>query len=642
MKCMIACLGLVTLFLSPVLAQTVDLSQGEGDIPSTFPYVTDQFDHVRQEVMIPMRDGVKLFTVVLIPKNAEEPMPIILMRTPYDVTKYTLRTPSPRMAVTAGAWAEPLVRKGYVLAFQDVRGKYRSEGKYVLNLPARGPLNSGNVDHDTDTWDTIDWLAKNVPGNNGRVGITGCSYDGFLTLMALLDPHPALKAAVPVNAMVDCWIGDDWYHNGAFRPVNFDYVYFQTTTKGDERLPPHDQYDFYSAVLEAGSTGEFGKRYHADLLPAWNRLLENPAYTAYWREQAVDRLLAAVPLRVPILHVHSLFDQEDIYGTIATYTALEAKDVRNDMNSLALGPWVHAQMYGDGSTLGAIPLDADSSLFFREKVLQAFWDQHLKGVTPKQAIPPVLAFETGANEWRAYDAWPPALSAPPTRLYLQPGGRLSFAAPAGAKEDACDEYVSDPAKPVPYRVRPIRPMLPWEDYATWRLWLTYDQRPFSDRPDVLTYVSDILQEPLTIRGPVAATLYASTTGTDSDWVVKLIDLYPGQVPAHPALGGYQLMISADILRGRYRESFETAQPIPPGQVLPYRIRMPHANHTFLPGHRIMVHVQSTWFPVYDRNPQTFVPNIAWAKPEDFQKAVQRIYHAPGQASFVELPLAATK
>jgi putative CocE/NonD family hydrolase len=623
---------------SPVPAQDIDLGKGQGDIPQKFPYVTEAFDHLREEVMIPMRDGVKLFTVILIPKTARDPMPIILTRTPYNASKRTLGTASPSMAVTLPLADEPLVRSGYVRVYQDVRGKYKSEGNYVLNLPERGPLNSGAVDHTTDTWDTIDWLVKNVPNNNGRVGITGVSYDGFLTLMALLDPHPALKAAVPVNAMVDCWIGDDWYHNGAFRAVNLDYIYRQTGTKDEDRMVPYDQYDAYTAFLEAGSIGELGRRYNADRLPAWNRIIGNPAYTPYWQEQAVDRLLAAVPLKVPTMTVHSLFDQEDIYGPIASYTALEAKDHDNDMNYLVLGPWVHGQAWGDGSAAGVIPWGSDTSLYVREKVLQAFWDQHLKDTPPARPIPPVLAFETGTDEWREYDSWPPAPAASPTRLYLQPGGRLAFTPPAGTQGGEYDEYVSDPAKPVPYRVRPIRPMFPQEDYATWRFWLTYDQRPFSDRPDVLTWVSAPLREPITISGPVAATLFASTTGTDSDWVVKLIDLYPGQVPGHPALGGYQLMISADILRGRYRESFDTARPIPAGKVLPYSIRMPHANHTFLPGHRIMVHVQSSWFPVYDRNPQTFVPNIAWARPEDFRRATQRIYHSAQAASFIDLPM----
>jgi putative CocE/NonD family hydrolase len=621
-------------------AQTIDLGRVGSDIPEEFSPVTDEFDHTRREEMVPMRDGVKLFTVILIPKGSAGPMPIVLTRTPYNATKATTRVASPTMAMSLHASDEPLVRNGYIRVYQDSRGKHRSEGDYVTTLPPRGPLNSGAIDHVTDAWDTIDWLVENVPGNNGRVGITGVSYGGFLTLMALVDPHPALKAAVPVNPIVDGWIGDDWFHNGAFRPVMLDYLYWQTSSRDSKYSVPHGYYDFYTAVLEAGSVGELGKRYKADELPAWNRLLENPAYTTFWQQQAVDRLLAEVSHTVPTMMVHGLFDQEDIYGPIVAYEALETRDKDNNLNHLVIGPWIHGQSWGDGSSFGKIRWGSDTSLYFRVKVRQAFWDQHLKGVPPGNSIPPVLAFETGANEWKRYDAWPPKGKVETTRLYLQPQGKLAFAPPSSGSGEGFDEYVSDPAKPVPYRVRPIRPSFTEDDYSTWRWWLSYDQRPFSDRTDVLTYVTDTLQEPVTISGEVTAKLFASTSGTDSDWVVKLIDLYPNEVPSQQELGGYQLMISADILRGRYRESFETAQPIPAGETLPYRVRMPQANHTFRAGHRIMVHIQSTWFPVYDRNPQTFVPNIAWAEPRDFKRATQRIYHAGEAASFIELSVKA--
>jgi putative CocE/NonD family hydrolase len=365
-------------------------------------------------------------------------------------------------------------------------------------------------------------------------------------------------------------------------------------------------------------------------------MVDNPAYTGFWQHQAVDRLLAKVPLKVPTMTVHGLYDQEDIYGPIATYQAMEVKDTDNNLNYLVIGPWIHGQSWGDGSALGAIKLGSDTSLHFREGVRQAFWDQHLKGVEPPEPIPPVLAFEMGSNRWRTYDSWPPESRAETTSLYFHADGRLAFAPPTDDMDEGFDEYVSDPAKPVPYRVRPIRPSFTRGDYATWRWWLSYDQRPFSDRTDVLTYVTEPLTEPITISGEVVATLFAATTGTDADWVVKLIDLYPNEVPSQPELGGYQLMVSADILRGRYRESFETSQPIPPGEVLPYRVRMPHASHTFRPGHRILVHVQSTWFPVYDRNPQTYVDNVMWAEPGDYQKATQRIYHSGDAPSFIEL------
>jgi putative CocE/NonD family hydrolase len=626
----------VVVFGLVVEAQTPDLVGKGSDIRPDVNAPTEGFNYTRQEVMIPMRDGVKLFTVIMIPKGVEGEMPIVLTRTPYNADSTTRRITSPDMAMMLPLADESMVRAGYIRAYQDSRGKHKSEGDYISTLPVRGPLNSGEIDHGTDAWDTIDWLVKNVPGNNGRVGITGVSYAGYLTLMSILDPHPALKAAVPVNAMVDGWIGDDWYHNGAFRPVMMEYIFIQTTSADSSKRVPWGYHDMYSAFLDAGSAGEFGKRYGADQLPAWKRLIDNPAYNSFWQLQAVDKLLAEAPLDVATLTVHSLYDQEDIYGPIESYLAREKKDTQNNLNYLAIGPWHHGQSWGDGSALGKIKWGSDTSLWFREKVLQPFWDEHLKGVTPETAMPPVLAFETGANEWRRYDSWPPEVAGQAERLYLQAGGKLSFQKPGpNVGGSAYDEYVSDPAKPIPYRVRPILPSF-WHPDSTWRYWLVDDQRHAADRTDVLTYVSDVLTEPLTISGAVSATLHASTSGTDADWVVKLIDVYPNEVPAEPDMGGYQLMISADIMRGRYRESLETAKPIPSGEVLRFRVRMPHVNHTFLPGHRIMVQVQSSWFPVYDRNPQTFVPNIAWAKPEDYKKATHRVYNSAETASYVEV------
>jgi putative CocE/NonD family hydrolase len=610
---------------------------GGSDIPRSFKTTTSAFNHTRMESMVPMRDGVKLFTIIAIPNDVTEPMPIILSRTPYSAAHRASRTDSPDMAMVLPAVDEELVRNGYIRVYQDVRGRYGSQGKYIMTMPTRGPYNSGPIDQVTDAWDSVDWLVKNVPGNSGRVGITGVSYDGLLTLMALLEPHPALKAAVPVNAMVDSWVGDDFYRHGAFRTVMLEYVYRQTASKNGSRGIPWGYHDFYSAVLEAGSIGELGRRYGADQLPAWNRLLGHPAYDDYWQDQAVDRLLSKVPRKVPVLTVHSLFDQEDIYGAPASHAALVARDRRANKTHLAIGPWCHGQMTGDGSALGSLKWGADISLQFRSEMLHPFWEHHLKGIKPAAPLPPVLAFETGGNRWACFDAWPPKDGIAPAQLFLHSGGGLSFEPPTSAGEPFT-EFVSDPAKPVPYRVRPIRPSFSGAD-STWRRWLVDDQRPFADRPDVLTFVSEPLSAPVTVRGEVATTLFASTTGSDADWVVKFIDLYPNEVPAQPELGGYQLMVSGDILRGRYRESFEVARPIPPGQVLPYRVPMPHVNHTFLPGHRLVVQIQSSWFPVYDRNPQTFVDNIAWAAPGDFQKATQQIHHVDGAASFVELSVA---
>ena len=626
MKLLSLSLLIVSMLAQPLAAQS--------EIPKEFSPVTEAFDHERRDVMIPMRDGVKLHTIIVTPKGTA-PAPIIITRTPYGSDKPTKQLSSPHVVMTMSVADEPLLRAGYIRVYQDVRGRYGSEGDYVMTLPVRGELNRWKVDHTTDTYDTIEWLLKNVPRNNGRVGITGVSYPGWLTLMGIVDPHPALKAAVPMYPMVDGWIGDDFYHNGAFRQTMLEWIYNMGAHKSSEHTTPFGYRDMYEAFLSAGSADAVARRYKADKLPTWRKLVDNPAYNAFWRGQAVQDILAAKPLKVPVLVVHGLFDQEDNFGGIAVYRALETKDRANDMVHLALGPWNHGQSQNEGSSLGAIRWDADTSLWFRTKVLQPFWDQHLKGVTPAQPTPPVVAFDTGTHEWRTYTSWPANGQVAPAKLHLQPGGGLAFAPPAASSVQYA-EYVSDPAKPVPYRVRPVLAMYNTE--STWRQWLVDDQRPFADRTDVLTFVSEPLTEPLTISGEIFATLFASTTGTDSDWVVKLIDVFPPEVRANPVLGGYQLMVSGDILRGRYRESPETPKAITPGEVASYRVRLPEANHTFLPGHRLMVQIQSSWFPLYDRNPQTFVENVGKAEAGDYRAATQRVWFTAPQASFVELPV----
>ena len=606
----------------------------QTEIPKKFSPVTEAFDHERREVMIKMRDGVKLHTVIVIPKNKPGPAPIILTRTPYGIDGRTSQAPSPHAAMMLPPADESLLDAGYIRVYQDVRGRHGSDGDYVMTLPVRGPLNARKVDQTTDTWDTIDWLVKNVAGNNGRVGLTGVSYPGWLTLMGILDPHPALKAAVPMYPMVDGWVGDDFYHNGALRQTMFEWIYQMGADKSSKYSPPYGYRDMYEAYLSAGSADDVARRYKADTLPTWRKIVDNPSYNAFWRGQAVQDLLAKTALKLPVMIVHGLFDQEDNFGGIAAYEALESRDTNNDMVSLALGPWNHGQSQGEGAALGALKWDSDTSLWFREKVLLPFWDQHLKGETPTTPTPPVLAYDTGAKEWRTQQRWPTQGQIAATRLHLQPGGRLSFTAPVPSATFA--EYVSDPAKPVPYRVRPVLAM--YNPDSSWNNWLVDDQRPFADRPDVLTFVSEPLTEPLAISGPVMTNLFASTSGTDVDWVVKLIDVYPPEVRSNPVLGGYQLMVSGDIMRGRYRESLATPKAATPGEIAAYRVRMPQANHTFQTGHRIMVQVQSSWFPLYDRNPQNFVANIAKAKAGDYRAATQRIYFAPGQASYVELPV----
>jgi putative CocE/NonD family hydrolase len=633
----------------PLLASVAGAQVEPGsypDLPSETPALlapaTAGFDHVWREAEVPMRDGVKLHTVILVPNGARN-APILLTRTPYSADALTRNSDSAHLASALEGYdnaTDVIVEGGYIRVVQDVRGKYGSEGDYVMNRPLRGSQNPTPVDHATDTYDTIDWLVRNVPESNGRVGILGISYNGFLALMALVDPHPALKAAVPMNPMVDGWLGDDWFHYGAFRQQNLPYIWEQVATRDNSATWARTHWDDYEAYLEAGSAGEMARRRGVEQVGFWRKILAHPSYDAFWREQAVDRQLAARPLSVPVLVVHSLWDQEDIYGAIAVYEALEAKDTGNDRVFLAFGPWCHSQMIDDGSSLGALRFGADTALAFRREVLSPFLAAHLKNGATPPAIAPVTAFETGSNTWRRLPAWPAGCESGcvvrPRPLYLAAGAKAGFAPPA-AGGAAFTEYVSDPAKPVPYRARPVQPV-GYEGVRTWPQWLVDDQREASGRPDVLAFVSEPLAGPLKIAGRPVASLVASTTGSDADWVVKLIDVYPPEVAAQPEMGGYQLMVAADIFRGRYRESFEKPAPIAPGEPLAYRFALPTANHVFLPGHRIMVQVQSSWFPLYDRNPQTFVASILTAPPEAYRAAVHRVHHAPVAASLVELPV----
>ena len=610
-----------------------------SETPAAFQPVTKDFDHDRRLALIPMRDGVKLHTVILVPKGAKN-APILLTRTPYNAVTLTTHADSAHLGPNLYGYDNPadvIVQGGYIRVVQDVRGKYGSEGDYVMNRPLRGPLNPTPVDHSTDTYDTIDWLIKNVPETNGRVGIIGISYDGFLPLMALVNPHPALKVSVPMNPMVDGWMGDDWFHNGAFRQQMMSYMYTQEASRDSSVRWWSAHYDDYDTYMQAGSAGELGRQRGLEQVGFWRKILEHPAYDAFWREQAMDKILAAQPLSVPVMLVHGLWDQEDIYGAPAVYRAIEPKDTNNDKVFLVMGPWYHGQQIVEGSSLGAIRFHSDTALHFRQHVLRPFLDHHLKDGAPRADIAPVNAFETGTNTWRRLSAWPSGCesgcSVLPTPLYLQPGLQLALGKPPSSGPEF-SEYVSDPSKPVPYRPRPNQP----SSGEGWTAWLVEDQREASGRPDVLAFVSERLTTPMKISGQPIVNLVASTSGTDSDWVVKLIDVYPDEVAGQPAMGAYQLMVAADIFRGRYRESYETPKALPPDKPLPYRWSLPTAHHVFLPGHRVMIQVQSTWFPLYDRNPQTFVPSIFWAKPGDYRKATQRVYHAPGLTSFIELPL----
>jgi len=608
-------------------AQTAPMAP---DIPAAkFETAIPGADYVKQVVMIPMRDGVKLYTVIVVPKGAAR-APIMLTRTPYNAAKRAQRNASPRMASMLGEGDDVFVENGYIRVFQDVRGKHGSEGDYVMTRPLRGPLNDTAVDHATDAWDTIDWLVKNIPESNGRVGMVGSSYEGFTVLMALADPHPALRAAVPMSAMVDGWRGDDWFHNGAFRMPNLAYIAGQTSARGEGTQLASGYYDDYEAALRAGSASDYARLFGVDQLNFTKKIFEHPAYDSYWQGQALDRILGARPLKVPTMHVVGRWDQEDIYGPYASYAATEKMDTQNNMNHLVVGPWRHSGVNYNGASLGALQFTGDTASQFRHEVMLPFFDQYLRDGAPKADTPPVWSYQTGVNKWRRLAQWPLAGALQP--IYLKDGFKLGF--DKGTGGGAFEEYVADPAKPVPFVPRPVRA----HEGGVWKPWLVSDQRMFSDRTDVVSYVTEPLAAPLQIAGAPMVNLFASTSGSDADWVVKLIDVYPDEMASQPELGGYQLGISMDIFRGRYRQGLDKPLAATPGKVERYRFALPNADHVFLKGHRIMVQIQSSWFPLYDRNPQTFVPNIFFAKPGDYRKATQRIYHAPGMESAIELPV----
>jgi uncharacterized protein len=605
----------------------------QTDIPKTFAVPTADFDYIQRDVMIPMRDGVKLHTVITLPKGAKD-APILLSRTPYSASKGSSRDESPYMLSKLPQSYDVFVSGGYIIVVQDIRGKYGSEGDYVMTRPVRGPLNPTQVDHSTDTYDTIDWLVKNLPESNGRVGMIGCSYGGFTVVMGLLDPHPALKVAAPESPMIDGWMGDDWFHYGAFRQVNLDYFAGQTTKRGEGDPVVRGNYDDYEAFRRAGSAGAYARAHGLDVLPWTQKITEHPAYDAFWQGQALDTLIVQHPSRVPTMWVQGLWDQEDMWGAIHSYLALK-KAGAADHNYLVMGPWAHCQCGRDAYSLGPLRWDGDTALQFRRDVLRPFFDQYLKAGAPKANTPPVVIYNTGENRWDRLPNWSPACdagcAAPMKALYLEAGFGLGFDKPRSA---GADSYVSDPAKPVPYIPRPLR----FPDRDRWVPWLVTDQRAVADRTDVLVYQTPALAAPVRVGGAPVADFFASTTGTDADWVVKLIDVFPDEVPGQSEMGGYQLAISMDIFRGRYRQSFEQPSAIPANQPQRYRFTLPTVNHVFQPGHRIMVQIQSSWFPLYDRNPQTYVSNIFFAQPADYIKATQSVHRSADLPSAIWLPV----
>ena len=605
-----------------------------NDIPARVDLPTVGADYVKRVVMIPMRDGVKLYTVIVEPKGTHA-APILLTRTPYNAAKRATRSDSPSMAATLSQGDDVFVDGGYIRVFQDLRGKYGSEGDYTMTRPPIGPLNPSTTDDTTDAWDTIDWLVKNTPESNGRVGMIGSSYEGWSVVMALLHPHPALKVASPESPMVDGWMGDDWFHYGAFRQPNFDYFSGQMSVRGEGKAVTRPAYDDYETFLRAGSAGDYARINGLDQFPFWQRMEAHPAWDAFWQGQALDHLIAEHPSDVPTLWEQGLWDQEDMWGAIHSWTALKAKG-KAATNILVMGPWRHSQVNYDGFSLGRLNWDGDTAAQYRKQILRPFFDQYLKPGSPKADVPAAFIYNTGQNHWDRFAQWPLACAtgcaSPMKPLYLQNGGGLSFDQPTTG--GGSDSYVSDPAKPVPYLPRPVA----FSDSARWKPWLTSDQRSVSDRTDVLSYETPVLTAPVRVSGQPSADLFAATTGTDADWVVKLIDVQPGLVASDPTMGGYQLPVGMDIFRGRYRTDFAHPSAIPANQVQRYRFTLPPINHVFLPGHRIMVQIQSSWFPLYDRNPQRYVDNIFRAKPADYIVATQRVVHAAGQASAVWLPV----
>ncbi len=601
-----------------------------SEIPENFTPKTDSYDYIRREEMIPMRDCAKLKTIILVPKGAKS-TPIIITRTPYNAAERTLRFNSPNLSSVVPQMNDTTAAARYIIVFQDVRGKYGSEGDYVMNKPLEGPLNSTGTDHATDTYDTVDWLVKNLPESNGCVAAMGGSYEGFTTLMCTVNPHPAMKAVVAFAAMVDGWIGDDWFHGGAFRQdASLSYTYEQEATPKNEAKWWTGIYDTYDEFLRAGNAGAVASSRGMESLGFWQKLSAHTVYDSFWQQQAVDKLLAECPIKVPMLIVGGLFDQEDIYGSPALYKALSPKDLKGEYIHLILGPWNHGQGRRDARSLGPMQYEGDTASWFRRTVMQPFLDHYLRDA-PKPDTPRVLAYETGANVWHCYNDWPQAKSC---NLYIQAGGKLGFKAPK--EKEAFDEYISDPEKPVPYRQRPT--LSTYAEGSTWSEWLVDDQRHAATRTDVLTWSTGPLKETVRVAGQPVARLFASTSGTDSDWVVKIIDVWPDEVPESQKLGGFQQMLSADIFRGRYREDLAVAKPLATNKVLEYRIPLPHVSHSFLPRHKIMLQVQSSWFPLYDRNPQKFVPNIMFAPPESYVKATQRIWRTAEHPTAIEFPI----
>jgi putative CocE/NonD family hydrolase len=603
-------------------------------------------EYVRTEAMIPTRDGVLLHSVILRPVGSEKggaALPFLLERTPYGVDKF-----SPE-SVTNGK--PDLAASGYIFVAQDIRGRYKSGGTFVMNRPVVAHTSKGDVDETTDTRDSIDWLLKNVPNNNGKVGVLGVSYGGFLAIMAGIDAHPAVKAISPQAPMTDIWVADDFFHNGAFRETyGFDYVQQLEAQKTDARVSSkEDQYDFF---LEHGNFAGAAESAGMSKLPTAAKFLTQPTYTKFWQDMAVEPRLGRP--EVPTLEVGGYWDQEDMWGPQAEYAALREHETAKDAISseaahkvfLVLGPWNHGGWGagpGDelGSKFGTVTFGGQKTgEYYRSHLEAPFFEFYLKG-KPGFDLKDTASFRTGENQWHRYPIWPPKDGFKGQRAYLESEGKLTFVAPTGAYDAKAAAYVANPADPIPYRHRPVQST--YGEGSVWGTWLAEDQRFVSGRKDLANFETPVLQSDVTVTGDVVADLFAATTGTDSDWVVKLIDVYPedaqGVTAPSEAQGGYQLMVAEEILRGRYRKSLTAPEAVKPGEVAEYKWSLHGVDHTFLKGHRMMVEVQSSWFPLYDRNPQTYVENIMTAPPAAYQAETVSIFGSAKYPSHLDLPVA---
>ena len=608
--------GLLFLALCPLMLRA-ERPQGASTLAAK--------EYTRTEAMVPMRDGVKLHVVILRPKHSEntgEPLPFLIERTPYGIDT--------RTSASVNKNKPELAASGYIFVFGDIRGRYESEGTFVMNRPIVAHATKNDVDETTDTRDTIDWLLKNVPNNSGKVGVLGISYPGFLAMMAGIDAHPAVKAISPQAPMTNIWLGDDFFHNGAFRETyGFDYVQELEAQKTDARVESkEDTYDFFLRNVNFAGAANAAKM---ENLPTAKIFLTQPAYTPFWQAMAVEKHLTKV--EAPTLEVGGWWDQEDMWGTQAEYAALEPHDKKHEV-FLVLGPWNHGEWSQPTHSLGAIEFGSDTGTYYRKTFEAPFFERYLKGL-PGFDLKDTASFRTGADVWQRYSVWPPKAGFHAEKLYLTKDQGLSFTEPKGDGAGAAASYVADPANPIPYRKRPIQAT--YGKGSKWRTWLVEDQRFVSGRKDLANFSTPVLEHDVTVTGDVMADLFAATTGSDADWVVKLIDEYPTDAPT--SMAGFQLMIAEEIFRGRYVKSFESPEALTPGKVTEFKWSLHGADHTFLKGHRIMVEVQSSWFPLYDRNPQTFVPNIMTAPASAYQAETQTIYGSERYPSHLEFSVA---